>query len=87
MALKARALAVWWEDAYSHDGWTHDAETIMRNPCLVLSVGLELVNDDGGIVLAASYNGAGQSGGVWKIPRGMVRRVKVLARLEAPEDE
>lgn len=88
MAVSAiRALAVWWEDAFSHDSWTRDVDDIVKNTCLCLTVGLEIANDEKGIVLAAAVNTAEQRGGVWKIPRGMVRRVRVLGRLEMPEEK
>jgi hypothetical protein len=86
MAVRKRAIAVWWEDAFSHDGWTSDAQTIIDGKCLVLSVGVELANNDDGITLAVSCNAADQNGGVWKIPRGMVRKIRVLGRLELPEE-
>lgn len=86
MAVTKRALAVWWEDAFSHDAWTQDTASIIKHRCLVISVGVELANDAGGITLALSSNASGDHGGVWKIPRGMVRKVRVLGRLELPEE-
>lgn len=85
--MTRRAVAVWWEDAFSHDSWTGDTDSIIKHKCLVLSIGLELSNDDRGIVLALSSNASGDSGGVWKIPRGMVRKVRVLGRMELPAEE
>lgn len=87
MALTKRALAVWWEDAFSHDAWTQDTAAIVNQKNLVVSVGLELANDAGGITLALSANTVGERGGVWKIPRGMVRKVRVLGRLELPAED
>lgn len=87
MAIVKRALAVWWEDAFSHDAWTQDTDSIVRAQCLVLSVGLEVGNDEKGITLSLSANANGDRGGTWKIPRGMVRKVKVLGKLELPEDK
>ena len=85
--MKTRAIAVWWEDAFSHDPWTHDADSLIKQRCLVVSVGMELANDEKGIVIAVSMNAAGQRGGLWKIPRGMIRKVRVLGTLEAPDED
>lgn len=80
-----RVLAVWWEDAMSHDEWADKSETaaFVRESGTTVTVGLEVVSNDSAVVLACSMN-PGQAGGIWRIPRGMVKRVKVLGRIEAP---
>lgn len=84
--MKRRVLAIHWNDAASHDAWA-DAATIndfMVDRCPCVTVGIEVRSDAHAVHIAASVN-PGQVGGVWKIPRSMIRRVQVLTRIEVPE--
>jgi hypothetical protein len=84
--MKRRVLALHWNDAASHDPWA-DANTVnafIANPVECITVGIEVHSDDKAIHIAASVN-AGEVGGVWKIPKKMIRRVQVLGKVEVPQ--
>lgn len=86
MATK-RVLAVWWNDASSHDAWA-DTYTLLkfaasRVPCL--TVGIEVSRDEHALHLAAS-RGVEEFGGIWKIPFCSIRRIKVIGRVELPTE-
>lgn len=86
MSSTRRVLEVWWEDAFSHEPWADKSEvdTIVRQPCTSVTVGIEMSSTPAAIVLSTSMNVEGHSASVWRIPRGMVRKVRVLGRLTPP---
>jgi hypothetical protein len=79
-----RVLAVWWEDASSHDAWASEVEVsdFCGEPCTTLTVGIEVSNDEKAVVVMTATNVIDQSAGIWRIPRGMVRKVRVLGKVE-----
>ena len=65
-----------WEDAASAGGWYRsDAEF---ESTLCETVGWVINVDEGSVLLANSKNDVGQHGGLWLIPRSLVRKVTVL---------
>lgn len=84
--MTRRVLAIHWNDAASHDTWADtnaiNAFVSDRFPCV--TVGIEVDRDEHAVHVAASAHG-GAIGGVWKIPRKMIRRIQVLGRVEVPD--
>ena len=74
-----KIVEVLWEDACSADPWSRSAAPL--DPCLSLTVGIQMGRDDKGIYLAAAVNTSGQRASRWRIPAGMIRRVRVLGTL------
>lgn len=76
-------VEVIWDDAAGHEsGWLKpDALTI--SPALVLSVGFLLVCDKQYVVLAQDVDEDGGHNGRTQIPRGMVKKLKVLKKKHA----
>lgn len=79
---KVWRLEVEWEDStVLHDGWERIADILKRRnsrkPTVCLSVGLVLVDDDKGVVLASSVHG-GEAAGVTIIPASAVRKRRRL---------
>lgn len=86
VGMKQRVLAIFWNDAASHDAWA-DANTInafVANKIECVTVGIEVSRDDHAVHVASSVN-SGEIGGVWKVPRKMIRRIQVLGSVEAPD--
>lgn len=85
--MTRRVLAVYWNDAATTPTpWTDagDLAMFIEDDMACVTVGIEVKRDDQAIHVAASLNNS-EIGGVWKIPRKMIRRVQVLGRIEAPE--
>jgi hypothetical protein len=72
-------VEVVWEDAAGlKHGWTAKHEKV--EPYIALSVGFLIVDTDTQIVIAQDTDGEGSHNGRTQIPRGMVRRMKVLRK-------
>ena len=67
---------VGWEDAASAGGWHRPADEFESTMCE--TVGWVVEMDDAHVLLANSKNEAGQQGGLWYIPLGMLRTAKLL---------
>jgi hypothetical protein len=74
-------VEVTWDDATALDGWSSGEEEI--KPCLVLSVGFLVKKTKTHIVLAQDIAPDGHRCGRGQIPRGMVKRIKVLKKKDA----
>lgn len=85
MATK-RVLAVYWNDAASHDDWAdrHELAEFCADNNDTVTVGIEVSRDETAIHVAASMNDT-QSAGVWKLPLRLIRKVRILGRVEVPE--
>ena len=83
MALRPRQhydiVEVVWDDASGiRHGWTAKAEAV--EPYLALSVGFLIRMNDEHIVIAQDTDGEGSSNGRSQIPRGMVKKIKILRK-------
>lgn len=78
-------VEVLWKDAETHDPWVDAAglEEFASQDGLVATFGLLLQEDDQVVIVAASRDDGGKHAGVWKIPRALVRNVRVLGRSTA----
>ena len=73
-------VEVIWEDAAGHEAGWMKVGTIDIEPQMVLSVGFLLVCDKRHIVLAQDVDEDGGHNGRTQIPRGMVKRLRVLKK-------
>jgi hypothetical protein len=68
-----------WDDAAGlKHGWTAKHEKV--EPYIALSVGFLIVDTPGHIIIAQDTDGEGSHNGRTQIPRGMVKRLKVLRK-------
>jgi len=70
-------LEVEWEDACSSTAWrdVDEAKEWASEPLICVTVGYLISNTKGGIALSMSKT-QNSLGGLWFIPRGVIRRVK-----------
>lgn len=71
-------VAVLWDDATALDGWSRGTEALQ--PCEVLSVGFLVRQTKTHIVLAQDISPDGLQCGRGQIPRGMVKKMRVLRK-------
>lgn len=71
-------VAVTWDDAKTIDGWGDDDDKL--TPCHVVSVGFLVRKTKDYIVLAQDLAPDGLICGRGQIPRGMVKKIKVLKK-------
>lgn len=83
--MTVKIVEVTWEDACSSDPWTRSREVLDRLTCV--TVGYLLKRDKEAIHLAASLNEGGQRSSTWRIPAGMIRKVRVLDRVKHKDIE
>jgi hypothetical protein len=70
---------VWWDDAAGlRHGWMDRTEK--PKPQMVISVGFLIVDEADHIIIAQDTDGDGSHNGRTQIPRGMVKRIKVLRK-------
>lgn len=74
-----RRIEVEWEDATAVPGWASikDASEWANKATRIISVGIELINDESYLVLALSV-APDKVGELLKIPKGIVRKVRIL---------
>lgn len=79
-------VEVIWDDAAGlKDGWTAKHEKL--EPYIALSVGF-LIRDTGEhIIIAQDTDGDGSHNGRTQIPRGMVKKIKVLRKADERKKE
>lgn len=77
-------VEVIWDDAAGlKDGWTAKHEKL--EPYIALSVGF-LIRDTGEhIIIAQDTDAEGSHNGRTQIPRGMVKHIKVLRKVDVPK--
>lgn len=77
-------VEVVWDDAAGfRDGWKDKIDPI--EPQLALSVGFLVVDDPEHIILASDTDERGAHNGRTQIPRGMVKKIKVLRKKDQKE--
>lgn len=77
-------VEVIWDDAAGFkDGWKDKPDPI--EPQLALSVGFVIVDTTDHIILASDTDDRGAHNGRTQIPRGMVRKIKVLRKKDQAE--
>jgi hypothetical protein len=70
---------VWWDDAAGlRHGWMDRTEKPKAQ--MVLSVGFLIADEEEHIIIAQDTDGEGSHNGRTQIPRGMVKRMKVLRK-------
>ena len=79
-------VEVVWDDAAGlRHGWTAKEEKL--EPQLALSVGFLIRENADHIMVAADTDGEGSHNGRTQIPRGMVKRIKILRKADKAKDE
>lgn len=79
-------VEVTWDDAAGlKNGWLFKEEKPV--PQLALSVGFLIVDTPDHIIIAADTDADGGHNGRTQIPRGMVRRIKVLRKKDQPKEQ
>lgn len=72
-------VEVVWDDAAGlRDGWTAKHEKV--NPYIALSVGFLIHEEGNHIIIAQDTDGDGSHNGRTQIPRGMVKKMKILRK-------
>lgn len=78
-------VEVIWDDAAGlRNGWMDRTEK--PRPQLALSVGFLIVDEPGHIIIAQDTDADGAHNGRTQIPRGMVKRIKVLRKKDQPKE-
>ena len=78
---KNKLYLVEWEDAHIEDSWIPEADVdrfIKKDLFLCQDVGWILHEDDKCLVMASSKNNALQWGALKKIPKGWIRKKRLL---------
>lgn len=76
---------VWWDDAAGlRHGWMDRTEE--PKPQMVISVGFLVVDTPGHIIIAQDTDGEGAHNGRTQIPRGMVKKMRLLRKKDAKKD-
>ena len=79
-------VEVQWDDAAGlRHGWTNKEEKL--EPQLCLSVGFLIRENDDHIMIASDTDAEGSHNGRTQIPRGMVKRIKILRKADKVKDE
>ena len=76
-------VEVIWDDAAGHDDQWAQGEDFPVKPELVISVGFLVLKNNKYIVIAQDIDADGKHNGRTQIPRGMVKKMKVLRRADA----
>ena len=77
-------VEVIWDDATHINGWDDgDGEEELK-PCLILSAGFLVRKTAKYLVIAQDIAHDGSQCGRGQIPRGMVKKIKVLRKKDAP---
>ena len=78
-------VEVVWDDAAGFkDGWKDKTDPI--EPQLALSVGFLIVDDTDHIILASDTDERGAHNGRTQIPRGMVKKIKILRKKDGKKE-
>jgi hypothetical protein len=79
-------VEVVWDDAAGlRDGWTAKHEK--PEPYIALSVGFLIADTPAHIMIAQDTDGDGSHNGRTQIPRGMVKKMKVLRKRDQPKEK
>ena len=79
-------VEVIWDDAAGlKDGWTAKHEKV--EPYIVLSVGFLLRETDDHILIAQDIDADGSHNGRTQIPRGMVKKLRLLRKKDGKKEE
>lgn len=79
-----RFVEVTWWDSHSSANWRSWDETLEqhKDPCICVTIGFLIKQDKFAVSVASSIGpNTGTYGGVWTIPRGMVKRIRYLTWL------
>ena len=78
-------VEIWWDDATELEaGWREDVDE--PEPMLALSVGFLVWETKDHIILAQDTDGQGSHNGRGQIPKGMVKKMKVLRKRDTQKD-
>lgn len=71
-------VEVWWDDATGMtQGWIDNSE-LKIIPCIVITVGFLVKETSDFIIIASDIDGHDNHNGRTQIPRGLVKKIKVL---------
>lgn len=80
-----KVVEIVWDDASNCPAWQKREAAVKEfhvEQCVCVTVGLLLKRDKRAITIAATAGAQGQVAGVWRIPMGMVKRVRTIATLK-----
>jgi len=75
-----KVVEVLWEDACSSDPWTEGGHLL--DEYMAITVGILVRRDKHAIHLTSAISNADQRAGRWRIPSGMIRKVRVIGTLK-----
>ena len=76
-------VEVLWDDATEIKGWKEEHEEEELKPCMILSVGFLVKQTKSHVVIAQDLSDDHMRNGRSQIPRGMVKRLKVIKKKDA----
>lgn len=75
---------IWWDDAAGlRHGWMDRTE--QPKPQMVISVGFLIVDEPDHIIIAQDTDETGAHNGRTQIPRGMVKKMRLLRKKDEPK--
>lgn len=80
-SLVGQVVQMTWEDAWANDGYWNDEEFKSSRPYIIEQYGLVVQDDASGITTTAERmpkDARGQYRHVHHVPRGMIRKIRVL---------
>lgn len=82
MVRDARLVAVTWTDSASFDGWMRGNVIV---PAEIVTVGLLAEDNEDYTSLFQSASDSGNFAGLFTIPKGCIKEVKVIGRVVLPD--
>ena len=83
--MTLRIVEVTWEDAQSSEPWEYDGKLLGAFMCL--TVGILIKRDKEAIHLSSTLAGNGAKAGNWRIPAGMVKKIRTLGSIKVTEEK
>jgi hypothetical protein len=78
------AVEIWWDDAAGlRHGWMDRTEKPKAQ--MVISLGFLIVDEPDHIIIAQDTDDGGAHNGRTQIPRGMVKKMKILRKKDEPK--
>lgn len=78
--MKLRIVDVTWEDAASDQPWHYRGELLDAFMCR--TVGILLAKDEEALHLTTTLSCGGAQAGRWRLPVGMVKKIKTLGTID-----
>lgn len=86
--IKYPIVEIVWEDIGSPSGWIKPGhDSITTDPVLITSVGYLVMDTPEYIVYASDVAHDGDINGRTQVPRGNVKKIKILRKVKVPREE